>query len=140
MPVKVTKYTCKHKCGHSAISSEKLMIEHEEKHCFKNPAMKTCETCIHRIYEKGGYDFESDYITCHNRGCKVPEMNDFLEDVQDLLIIKSSVKQHVKPLFNCPYHNFPIMASIPVFQYYRKEVKRLLLLHNKPSIEQDQLF
>jgi hypothetical protein len=130
MPIKVTKYTCKHKCGHGGISSKNDMAEHEDKHCFKNPEMKTCETCIHRIYDKESDEYSGTY---HIRGCKVKEMNDYLEEIHDMLVIPRSAKQHVKPLFGCPCHNLKSDGVPFMLKDYKERVKRALTLHYRPK-------
>lgn len=131
MPIKVTKYTCKHKCGKGAISNQKDMVEHEDKHCFKNPEMKTCETCIHRTYEKDSDEYAG---TWHVRGCKILEMNQFIEDIHEMLVIQRSMKQHVKPLFKCPCHNIKPDGVPFMLKDYKEKVKKALTLYYRPKV------
>lgn len=99
MPIKISKYTCKFRCGTRAIADNKKMQDHEDRFCFKNPDNKTCATCVNAIYDRDG----DEYRNWSYRGCKLKIMNEFLEEMQEDLTVEPS--KHVKPLFHCPNHN-----------------------------------
>jgi hypothetical protein len=96
MPVPVTKYRCQFKCGMKAKHSVKEAEKHEAT-CYRNPANKTCVTCINEKYEREG-------AYC-SRGCKLKIMNDFMYEIDGKLTVTNAVIQHVRPLFNCPNWN-----------------------------------
>ncbi len=105
MPIPITKYRCKFKCGARSMHSKISMVKHEE-NCYKNEANKTCVTCINQIYTKERAE-EQWGIDHHIRGCKLSVMDEFLEEIHDDLEV-GSIK-HIKPLFHCPNHNKTIM-------------------------------
>lgn len=119
MPIPVTKYRCKFKCGKRAMNSVKDADKHESS-CFRNPESKTCETCINREYESD-YD---EFSVWHGRGCKISRMNAFLEEIQDLITMDNN---HVKPLWGCPNHNRS--DESPLTEEYIKMVT--IRIHNK---------
>lgn len=49
MPNLIKAYGCSFKCGKKVLTSKTVMTRHE-KHCKKNPALKTCATCIYDDY------------------------------------------------------------------------------------------
>ena len=103
MPRKVTKYLCNFKCGVNSMQSAEKAIKHEN-NCWKNPINKTCSTCSNEIYERDS----EDYATWHCRGCKIKEMDAFIESISEDLLIKSSTIGHLKPLWACPLHNHEV--------------------------------
>lgn len=117
MPIAVTKYRCEFRCGTNAKSSVKEAVKHENR-CHKNPANKTCSTCSNQIYER------EDHM--HGRGCKIQLINDFLDDLQIKLRVCNSYVTHVRPLFNCPNWNSPLL----------QEKTRGFLWDIRPKIEQ----
>jgi len=56
MPVKVSAYACKYRCGHRYYSTEDGAINHE-KTCFSNPERKACKTCKY-------FDVDEDGSAC----------------------------------------------------------------------------
>lgn len=97
MPIKVTKYRCAFKCGKSAMSSVKDAEKHEST-CWKNPASKSCPTCVNRIYDR---DSDENGNVWYYRGCKLEKMNQFFSDMHEKLETGMAAK-HIKPVFNCP--------------------------------------
>ena len=115
MPVPITKYTCQFKCGTKAMSDKRKMEAHENNHCFRNPENHTCETCTNRIYESD-YD---DFQRWHVRGCKISLLNDFLDEVQEDLMVGTA--KHIKPLWHCPSHN--LTEAHPLTEIFINEVR-----------------
>jgi hypothetical protein len=98
MPVEVIKYTCEFRCGAKAVGGKSRMASHESK-CWKNPDNKTCKTCSNEIY-----DWERDEGDINAwRGCKIKNINDVLEGVEEILKNQQSV--HLRPIYKCPYWN-----------------------------------
>lgn len=98
MPIPVTKYRCKFKCGKKSCGDIKAMSAHEIQ-CWSNPENKTCKTCSNEIYEQDSDDF-NHWI---NRGCKIQSLNDAIEEIQDEL--KGHNSMHIRPIQMCPYWN-----------------------------------
>ena len=73
MPVEIIKYLCQFKCGKHSVSNKKKMETHEST-CWKNPDVKSCNTCKHEIYEEDSCDHpEVNGCPSENwmiRGCK----------------------------------------------------------------------
>ena len=104
MPVPITKYLCKFKCGKNAVAHEGKAALHES-NCWKNPENKTCKTCSNEIYEK-----EDNNIF---RGCKNDLINETLDELNGFL--KGDNAMHVRPIQNCPYWNKKEDEHIEVF-------------------------
>jgi hypothetical protein len=100
------------------------MVAHE-KTCLKNPANKTCMTCINQKY---GRDSNEDGGSFYMRGCKLERMEHFFADVHDLLVVIDSATQHVRPLVHCP--NWGKEEVVPWTEHYLKEIQ--------PKIEKAQ--
>ena len=47
MPVKVTAWSCRFKCGANVQTGRTRMYRHESR-CFHNPERKACQTCKHK--------------------------------------------------------------------------------------------
>lgn len=108
MPIKVTKYTCAFKCGKKALKAYNHMVGHEES-CWKNPVNKTCKTCSNQVYE---YD-HGGYHESYCRGCKLSALSNILESANDVMSYQNSL--HVRPVYNCPYHNSVADENIETF-------------------------
>jgi hypothetical protein len=61
MPIKVTAWSCKFKCGAKVQTVKNRIVDHE-KRCILNPATKCCPTCKHNYKE-----WETHY-ECHRFG------------------------------------------------------------------------
>ena len=99
MPIPITKYRCKFKCGKWAMHTRKAAINHEG-NCYKNPKNKTCQTCNNEVY----YKDSDDYTTWFFRGCKIDLNNDWLEDNEYDLTIKNGIG-HINGIRGCFFHN-----------------------------------
>ncbi len=47
MPEAITAYRCVHKCGRVRV--KRSAIAHHEAICFRNPAVRACQTCAHQM-------------------------------------------------------------------------------------------
>lgn len=98
MPIPVTKYTCRFKCGAKAINKISAMAEHEN-NCWNNPDNKTCKTCVNEVYT-----FDSDdYRQWTIRGCKISVIDDVLAEMNE--IMQGDNAKHIMPVFKCPCHD-----------------------------------
>lgn len=131
MPIPVTKYRCGFKCGKAAMSIRKDAEKHEAG-CFKNPANRSCATCINEKYER---DSDEDNNVWHYRGCKLKTMNEFFDNMHEKLETGMAAK-HIKPVFHCP--NWGKDVEQPETETFIEEVsKKIIQAHeerNKPVI------
>lgn len=111
MPVKVIKYTCAFKCGARANKSYNNMVGHEES-CWNNPVNQTCNTCSNQTYE---YNSNDDFNGRHYRGCKIAALGKVLEDRGVHRIMADQLSLHVRPVYNCPYHNKSEDQDVEIF-------------------------
>lgn len=98
MPREIIKYLCDFKCGTKAKSTIPD-INYHEKICFKNPARKTCSTCVHEIYR-----LDSDYTgSWMHRDCKNKNVD--FDAAFKLCDYNSTPKFHVQPIHSCPHYS-----------------------------------
>jgi len=65
MPIKVTAWACKWKCGSKVQTSRARMIFHENK-CFRNPSRRACQTCKNlRDYVENDDYISWRVLECH---------------------------------------------------------------------------
>lgn len=98
MPIEVKKYTCQFRCRLRAQNDINTVSSHETT-CWKNPVNQTCKTCKNEIYVTDSDGFDK-WIT---RGCKFDAIDELFAEIQDDL--KGSNSMHIRPLYNCPFHN-----------------------------------
>ena len=48
MPIKLTAYGCKFKCGGKVRTSKKAVEKHET-WCYANPETRSCKSCKHKV-------------------------------------------------------------------------------------------
>jgi hypothetical protein len=132
MPIKIIKYTCSFKCGTKSMHNIKSAVQHE-KYCFKNVANKTCSTCSNQEYERDSDGFRS-WAT---RGCKLKEMNVFIEYIHEDLQISNSI--HIKPLFHCPNHNKSFI-TLETADFLTMVKARLELKKQRDSAQNETLY
>jgi hypothetical protein len=115
IPYQVTMYKCSHRCGKYS-RNEKFIAGHEP-HCWKNPARRTCKTCIYENYFSDSAGYITDAIVeppWWERHCDHP---DFDEDhpIQNAIneIYDALGKEHpgnlnlyciqIPPVVDCQY-------------------------------------
>lgn len=61
MPNKITAFSCAFKCGRVGV--KRKSVEAHEGRCFRNPATRSCQTCIHYKFDEWdvGYGLESGF-------------------------------------------------------------------------------
>lgn len=77
MPIQRTAYSCQHGCRRSLLVDAKRMEKHEAR-CLKNPAVRSCATCVHDVKPEresvldiaSGYSPEGGYCSEDARGEK----------------------------------------------------------------------
>lgn len=99
MPVQVIKYRCRFKCGKQAVSQARHMETHEAS-CWNNPANKTCKTCENEVYETAYGEENTIHLV---RSCVINALAEAIEKLEPILRFQNSA--HVRPIYNCPYHN-----------------------------------
>jgi hypothetical protein len=109
MPTEVKKYTCDFKCGARAVGDKGRMSAHENG-CWSNPKNKTCKTCDNEHYQK---DSDGMGGVWYERGCLHSAMDDMLIRVNDILQYQNSI--HIRPIYNCKYHNQDADENIEQF-------------------------
>jgi hypothetical protein len=107
MPVEVKKYTCQFRCGKKASGNINSVSGHE-KACWNNPDNKTCKTCCNEVYEHDSDGFKS----WTNRGCKIPVIDNVFSDLSEEL--QGTNSRHIRPIYQCPFHNINIKEVSPV--------------------------
>ena len=106
IPYKTTRYGCQHRCGTRRRSTAKKAEMHEAI-CWKNPELKTCQTCINEIYDTEEYVIETNeeqgevwgfrpVRSCHDETAAIMI-------TQEYPTLLNEKNDHIKPIVNCPF-------------------------------------
>ena len=116
MPIEyqVTMYKCKYRCG--KYSRSKRFIQGHERHCWKNPALRTCKTCQYENYfpDSSGTTQLGDYAITEpdwwERHCEHPSRGDIRDNIEaaiDAIYAKVELDNpdnaQIPPVVDCPY-------------------------------------